>query len=390
MAAARIIPWFVIALFFALVLSPVVNMAQRRLHVGRGPAVAIVFVVGLILVSGLLYAFIHPLVTESRHFADNFQTYVDDARAGRGPVGTLVTKYNLDQKFDENRAKINSSIRGLGTNSVKVLRGVGNAIAAFVTIVVLSILMLLEGPRMLESGLGAMSPPVRERVRRVGGDCARTVSGYMAGNLLISIIAGVATYIFLWIVGVPFRGVLALWVGFADLIPLIGATLGAVVVIIVALIHSVPAGIAAVAFFIVYQQFENHVLQVTIMSRTVSLNPLIVLMSVLFGVELFGLLGALLAIPIAGMIQVIGRDVWEERNRSRLQVRSTWSSGMDRAMANMDDIKGKAKEAAGDITDNDRLKNEGKVDQAAGSVKETAKNVTDKVSDKAKDILHKD
>ena len=138
------------------------------------------------------------------------------------------------------------------------------------------------------------------------------MTGYMFGNVLISIVAGVTSYVALFVAGVPFRGVLALWVGFADLIPLVGATLGAVPTIAVAFLHSVPAGIGITLFFIVYQQFENNVLQVTVMSRTVALNPLLVLVSVLVGVELLGLLGALVAIPLGGIIQVVGRDVWEE------------------------------------------------------------------------------
>src|SRR4029079_6199883 len=105
---------------------------------------------------------------------------------------------------------------------------------------------------------------------------------------------------------------LGLFVGFADLIPLIGATLGAVPCIAVAFLHSVPAGIITLIFFIVYQQFENHVLQVTIMSRTVQLNPLAVLISVLIGVQLYGFLGALLAIPVAGVIQVVARDLYDQ------------------------------------------------------------------------------
>ena len=112
--------------------------------------------------------------------------------------------------------------------------------------------------------------------------------------------------------------VLAIWVAFADLIPLVGATLGAIPTILVALLHSLAAGIIMLVIFIVYQQFENHVLQVTIMSRTVKLNPLIVLVSVLIGVELYGFLGALLAIPAAGVIQVISRDIYEDYRRRKL------------------------------------------------------------------------
>jgi predicted PurR-regulated permease PerM len=190
---------------------------------------------------------------------------------------------------------------------------VGNALAASLTIFVLAFLMILEGPNILSGGLNALSPPRQERVRRVASDCARAVTGYMAGNLLISVIAGTATFVFLFFVHVPFRAVLALWVGFADLIPLVGATLGAVPTVLVAFLHSTPAGIGTIVFFVLYQQFENHVLQVTIMSRTVKLNPLAVLVSVLAGVELFGILGALLAIPAAGVIQVIARDLWDGR-----------------------------------------------------------------------------
>jgi predicted PurR-regulated permease PerM len=124
------------------------------------------------------------------------------------------------------------------------------------------------------------------------------------------------------IVGVPFKEVLGLWVAFADLIPLVGATLGAVPAVFVAFLHSVPAGIATVAFFVAYQQFENHVLQVSIMSKTVNLNPLTVLISVLAGVELFGILGALLCIPVAGIAQVVARDIYDER-RGRLKPEPT-------------------------------------------------------------------
>src|SRR5947209_20282930 len=126
-------------------------------------------------------------------------------------------------------------------------------------------------------------------------------------------IAGLVTFFSLWGFGVPFKGVLGLWVGFADLIPLVGATLGAVPTVGIAFLHSTTAGIGMAIVFTVHQQFENHVLQVVIMSKTVKLNQLFVLTSVLIGVELAGFIGALLAIPAAGVLQVIVRDVYEHR-----------------------------------------------------------------------------
>jgi hypothetical protein len=129
--------------------------------------------------------------------------------------------------------------------------------------------------------------------------------------------------------GVPYRGVVALFVGFADLIPLVVATLGAVVAIAVAALHSLPAAIVVLVVFVVYQQLENHVLQPVIMSRTVQLSALTVLVSILIGVELFGFLGALLAIPVAGVLHVIGRDLYDSyRGRLIGRVflpRSAWS-----------------------------------------------------------------
>ena len=133
----------------------------------------------------------------------------------------------------------------------------------------------------------------------------------MTGNLVISVIAGTLTYIVLWIMGVPYKGVVALFVGFADLIPLIGATLGAIVAIAVAALHSLPAALVVLVFFVVYQQAENHLLQPVIVSRTVQLSALMVTIAILLGVELLGFLGALLAIPVAGILHVIGRDLYD-------------------------------------------------------------------------------
>ena len=113
--------------------------------------------------------------------------------------------------------------------------------------------------------------------------------------------------------GVPFAGLIALFVAIADLVPLIGATLGAIVAVVAAALHSVPALIVVIIWFVAYQQLENHVLQPLILSRTVKLNPLAVLVAILVGIELAGILGALLAIPVAGIIQVIVRDVWDHR-----------------------------------------------------------------------------
>jgi predicted PurR-regulated permease PerM len=312
------ITWMVVAGFFAVILTPPVDLLVHRLHLRRTLAAFIVFVIGFGAVGGLGYLFIRPVVGEVTKFVNQFPALVKNAEAGRGPVGHLVKKYNLVQKAQQYSPKVQQYLSGSGSQALSLLRKIGNGVVSFLTILVLTFLLLVEGPKMLEGAVGLLRPDRQERIRRLGRNSSRAITGYMAGNLLISLIAGIVTYCGLWAFGVPFREVAAVWVAFADLVPLIGATLGAIPTVGLAFLHSVPAGIGMIVIYIVYQQFENHVLQVTIMARTVRLSPLAVLLSLLAGVQLFGLLGALLAIPVAAILHIISVDIYRERRRQRV------------------------------------------------------------------------
>jgi predicted PurR-regulated permease PerM len=309
----RVVSYLLVALFFAVVLTPAVDFLQHRVKMRRGVATLIVFLLGLVVLTGLIYAFVRPIVDQGQKFSDNLPGMIDDAQEGKGRVGELITKYDLEEKFNENRKAIDEQINSAGSKGETIVGTVFSGIIAALTVMVLTILLLLAGPELSQSFLAILPDGRRERVRRVASDASLAVSGYMFGNVVISILAGAAAYIFLRIAGIPYPEVLALWVAFADLIPLVGATLGAIPPVLVGFLQSTPAGIAAIIFFVLYQQFENNVLQVTVMSRTVKINPLGILVSVLIGVEVFGLLGALLAIPVAGVIQVVVRDLWNER-----------------------------------------------------------------------------
>ena len=309
---ANVIGLLVVAGFFAIVLTPAVDFLERK-GMRRSLSTIVVFLVGLSLIAGMLVVFIQPIAREVDNFIDGFPEFVENAREGRGPTGRLVQRFDIDTYIEENQEEWQASLRNAGAPALGVLRRVAGGVFAFLTILVLTFLMVLEGPKMTAASLAAIGAHHRERIRHVAGDCARAVTGYMAGNLFISVIAGVSTFVFLSLAGVPFAGVLGLWVAFADLIPLVGATLGAIPTVGVAFLSSPGRGIAALIFYIVYQQFENHILQPTIMSRTVAINPLAVLVSVLVGVQLFGVVGALLAIPAAGILQVIVRNVYDER-----------------------------------------------------------------------------
>lgn len=310
----RVVTWIIVAVFFSVALYPVVGWVQRRVtSCRRSLATLLVFLLVLIVLGGLITAFTVPLAKEGTDFAQQLPGIIADAKAGRGPVGHFLEQTNALDYVQQHQDKINSFAQGLTTPATGVMRGIATGVAGVVTIFVLAYLMVLEGPKVVEGTLNLLDEDRRERVRAVGADCAKSITGYLSGNLLISVICGILTYITLKFSGVPFAGLIALFVALADLIPLVGATIGAVVALIAAAIHSIPALIAVGIFVLVYQQLENHLLQPVILSRTVKLNPLTVLVSILVAVELAGVLGAFLAIPVAGMAQVILRDVWDHR-----------------------------------------------------------------------------
>jgi predicted PurR-regulated permease PerM len=311
----QVITWIIVAAFFAIALYPVVGWVERRLLGGkrRSLATLLVFVVIVLLLAGIGTVFAVPLAQEGTKFAGQLPTLIDDARAGRGPVGNLLERTNALTYVQDNQDRIKAFATGLTTPAAGVLSGVATSAAGAASIFVLAFLMVLEGPKVVDGFVNLFHPPTALRLRHVGADCAKSVTGYISGNLLISAICGVLTYAVLKISGVPFAGLIALFVAIADLIPLVGATIGAVVAVVAGLVHSVPAGIAVLVFFLVYQQLENHLLQPLIFSRTVKLNPLTVIVAILLSVELAGILGALLAIPVASIAQVVVRDVWDHR-----------------------------------------------------------------------------
>jgi predicted PurR-regulated permease PerM len=311
----QVLTWIVVGAFFAVALYPLVGWVQNRLLGGRRRALAtfLVFLVVFVLLAALIAAFAVPLVNEGTKLAGTLPQQISDAKAGRGPIGDLLQRTNALQWVQHNQSKISKFASGLTAPAASVASGFATGIAGTLTVFVLAYLMVLEGPKVVDSSLNVFRPATAERIRRVGGDSAKSVTGYISGNLLISLICGLLTFVVLLIMGVPFAGLIGLFVGIADLLPLVGATIGGAVAVLAGFIHSIPAGIVVLVFFVLYQQLENHLLQPLVFARTVQLNPLTVIIAVLIGAELLGILGALLAIPVASIVQVILRDVWDHR-----------------------------------------------------------------------------
>ncbi|MDQ1355697.1 MAG: hypothetical protein QOJ52_899 [Acidimicrobiaceae bacterium] len=305
--------WTVVSCFFAAVLHPPVNFLVRRLKFRRALAALLVFLTGTGLVVGLTYEFVRPLVDQVNVAVNDFPGYVADARAGRGTIGHLVKKYNLDTYVEQNQPDLKSALQTAGKPAVKVAKSVLSALTALATIIVMTLLLLIQGPAMMEGGLAVLSPPVREKVSTVIQDVMRALAGYVGGVIVTSFLAGVVAYAALWSLGIPFRGVLALWIAFTALIPLVGPFLGVLPAAAVGFIHSTPAGIAIVVILFAFHLLRNRTLGKRINARTLALSPLGVAVSVLVGFQLLGFLGALLAIPAGGVIHVVVRDLWAFR-----------------------------------------------------------------------------
>jgi predicted PurR-regulated permease PerM len=315
--ARHVLAWVLISVFLALALNPAVGWLQRHGVRRRVAAAALAYLLTLafFVVIGLL--FVPTLVSQVNDFVHKVPDYVQDVTHGRGRLGFLETKYHLQERIREQIAQGGvTRVLGFSGVAISVAKGVITIVVATVTIAFMTFFMLLEGPDWVERFYSLLPEESQPRWRKVGDEIYRTVGGYVTGNLLISFIAGALTTLVLVLMGVPYAVALGLIVAILDLIPLAGATLAAILIGIVAFLHSSPAGIVVVAFFVAYQQVENHLLQPVIYGRTVQLSPLAVLISILIGAELAGILGALAAIPVAGTIQVLLLD-WRAHRAER-------------------------------------------------------------------------
>jgi predicted PurR-regulated permease PerM len=309
--AWHVITWLLISLFLALALNPAVEYFQRR-GMRRGWASFVVFFLALAAFAALGALVIPPLIDQIETFVEDVPDLIDDLIAGRGSLGFLQDDYQLvDRVRDAIEEQGAGGVLGITTAGIAIARGIVSFIVGVVAISFLTFFMLLEGPRLVARFRDFLPEHLRPRWQRVSGDIYRTVGGYVTGNLVISLIAGLASAAVLFSLGSDYAVALAVVVAILDLVPLAGATLAAVIVSTVGFLElGWVKGVILVLFFLVYQQLENHVLQPVIYGRTVQLSPLTVLVAVLIGAELVGILGALAAIPTAGIIQAVAREIF--------------------------------------------------------------------------------
>jgi predicted PurR-regulated permease PerM len=309
----------VVAGFVALILNPLVLYLQHWRIRRRGWAVAVVTIWAALVFAGLAVAFGHPLVNGLTHLSQRLPSYVQDAGHGRGWIGHLARRYHLAAWAERNAPKLQSIGMNLAKPALSVGKGAVSLLVTLGTIAVLVMLLLLEGPKMRQGILELMAPERARRYSRVAHEINQSVTGYMVGDLLTSVIAGIVVFFTLLALGIPFPLLWALWVALVDFLPQVGGALAGIPTVLFALGHSLTAGIVTAVVFVAYQQVENHVLNPVIMSRTVRVNPLLILVSVLIGASIgdwvggfFGsFVAALISIPAAGALQIVTKEMWQ-------------------------------------------------------------------------------
>ena len=313
------IGWLFAAAFLAVALSGPVNFLDRRMR--RGFAIAIVYLGLLAVPLALGGLIVPPLVTEGNNLAENAPDYARDVTnfVNENPtLRNLDEDYDLTGKLREEAARLPEKLGGAAATLRDLGLGIVNSIFALVTILILAAFMLGSGRSWVEAALRFTDEERARRLDRVLGRSATAVGNYVAGALAQATLAAVLSYIVLIVLGVPFAAPLAVIIFFLDLIPLVGATIGAVLVGVVTVFNDFPtATIVWAIWSIVYQQIENNVIQPQIQRRAVNIDPFIVLVSVLCGSTLFGVPGALLAIPFAASAQIALLEWWSYRREER-------------------------------------------------------------------------
>jgi len=301
-----------IAVFIAVSLDPAVRwLIQRRVR--RGQAVAIILFAFVVVLGVFLLAFLPPLIRQGNRLVGDFPGYVNGLRAHSPSLRSLEDRFNLQKSIEDFARTVPAK---LGHQALSFGQRFLGALLSTLLILALTIYFMVDLPR-LRRGLVRLFPKRRRRaVNEAVNIVIDKVGAYMIGNLIISAIAGVATFIALEALRIPFALPLAFWVAITDLIPMVGAALGAIVCVIVAFATSNlwPQTILVIAFFALYQQFENYFIAPRVMRNSVQMPALAVLLAALLGGSVLGLVGALMAIPIAAAVRVILAPVLRARD----------------------------------------------------------------------------
>lgn len=309
--------WVVIAVFFSLGVAPLVELVERVKVRDRGLprwlAILLVYLLGFAFFVFVLLQVIPPMVKEVEKLTTQLPTYItdfEDWAEGSEEFDELNDKFDITKTLTDEAKALPARIGDAASTAGEITVQAASNVFAAITILALAFFLLLDRGKLYLGSVARLPGDAAARWRRIGEGVYRVVKSYISVSLLSAVMAGLFTWIMLEILGVPMAVPLAVLVAFLDLIPLIGFTLGGFLIAIVAAITDFPtAGIVWLAVFLVYQQLQDRVIQPLLFQQAVHLNPAISIVAILVGAELLGILGALIAIPVAGSIGVIAKEL---------------------------------------------------------------------------------
>lgn len=310
--ASHALTMIFIALFLALALNSPVSWISHRLpgrsKGSRSAATAVSFFVVIGVLAVFLASIVPSLVRQTSSFLDDAPGLIEDLRDQNTSVGSFVNKYNLEDQVDKLSSQVSGWIGGLGGSAFGTVTRVSSNIFSALTVLVLTFMMLIEGPRWIAISRRLMPDEKEPHAERLAKAMYKVIKGYVNGQVLLAAIASVMVLIPLLILGVSYPIALMVIVFVCGLIPLVGHTLGAVIVSFVALFQSPVTALIMLIYYIIYQQIENYAVQPRIQANSTNMSPLLVFMSVIIGVSFNGLLGGLVAIPVAGCLKILVVD----------------------------------------------------------------------------------
>ncbi len=312
-----------LSLFLALVFEPVVRGMQRKLPMGRG-ACATTLVLGLL---GLSVVFVllllSPLVGTFRDFVDQLPQIIDDI-SNNSSLGSWVDSNSTAPETAQANAKeIAQGIAGAAGGVLGIIISGFSLVLALVTAVFLTLFLMIDLPRLIGAVDTLLDPRGSDRWDRMSERIITAVSRTMLGNIAISIICGTIYGVSAWLLGTPFPVVMGVIAGLLDLIPMVGATIAGTILVLATLTQGVTPALIMLAIVLVYQQFENYVLQPTILGKAASVSGFFVIVSVMIFGALMGVVGAIIAVPIIASIQIVVVELTAERRARMEALRAT-------------------------------------------------------------------
>jgi len=316
--AAHALTLIFISIFLALALNTPVHWISEHLpgksRGSRALATTVSFLIVVILLGAFIASLVPPLVRQTQSFINAAPHLVKDLRSQDSTTGKLVRRYHLEGQVDKFSSQLSSRLKNVSGTALSTITHIGSSIFSMLTILALTFMMLVEGPRWLSFFRRLIPHKYRADCDKMATDMYRVIKGYVNGQVTLAAIASgfVVPALFLLHVSYPIALMVVVFV--CGLIPMIGHTIGAIIVTSVALFHSPTSAIIILVYYILYQQIENYLIQPRIQANSTNLSPLLVFASVVIGVSFSGLLGGLVAIPIMGCLRILVLYYLEEQN----------------------------------------------------------------------------